>query len=231
MRRWRVCAAALALAATAVLAACGSSKTSSPSATTAASPVASPSPDATELANRAAGSPAAKLATAVLDPADYPAGFTILRRQPKLVAASDVPGLPAAASAFFAISATPDGNEFVNLIAVAAASEADAAASLASFLPDVYLSGLTGGAANAESGEASTAGAPAGTRAFSYSGTVTANEGGNLTQHEVSGVALGFVHGRTFVVVVGGAYGATARTADLVKIASAIDARLTTAGS
>ena len=220
--------AALGLVAALSVVACGSSSKSEPTATpAAASPAASPSPNATELATMAAGSAAAKLGPAMLNLADYPAGFEVKRQLPKLVAASDVPGLPSAASGFFATSATPDGNEFVNLIAIVATSEADAGACLNAFVPDTYLPGLTSGAANATSKPDSAAGAPPGTKAFSYAGTVTATQSGNLTQHEVSGLALAFVHGKTFVVVVGAAYGAAPRTADIARIAAAIDGRLT----
>ncbi len=221
--------ALIVLAAPSVVA-CGSSKKSAPTSTLAASatPAASPSPNATELATIAAGSPAAKLAPAMVNLADYPAGFDVKKQLSKLVAASDVPGLPSPGSAFFATSATPDGNEFVNLIAVVASSEADAAACLAAFVPDTYLPGLTNGAKNATSKPESAPGAPSGAKAFSYTGTVTATQNGNLTQHEVTGTALAWMRGKTFVVVVGASYGIAPPTVDVMRIAAAIDGRLAT---
>lgn len=230
MPRPQVTAALLALVALALPAvvACGSDNKSAPTSAPAASATvaASPSPNATALATLAAGSPAARLSSVMVDLADYPAGFEVKKQLPRLVAASDVPGLPAPASAYFATVATPNGDEFVNVIAVVASTEADAAACFSAFMPEAYLPGLTSGAANATSKPENPAGAPPGTRAFSYAGTVTANQGGAITQHEVAGMAMAWVRGKTFVVVVGASYGATPRAADIVRIAAAVDGRL-----
>lgn len=226
-RKAAVVAAALVVLLTA--AACRSGGSAGPTATPTTGVVATPSPDAAAMATTAAGSPAAKLAAVVLDPTDYPAEFGVKRQQARLVAPSDVPGLASSASGFFATSATSNGSEFVNLVAVVVDAEADAAAALAAFAPDVYLPGLTGGAANATSKPESATNAPAAAKAFSYAGTVTSNEGGELRQHEIAGVAVAFARGRTFVVIVGAAYDAVPRTADVMRIATLIDARLAAA--
>jgi hypothetical protein len=150
----------------------------------------------------------------------------VKREQAKFLPAADVPGLSSDVSGFFATSATSKGDEFVNLLAIAAVSEAEAAAALDAFAPEAYLSGLTGGAPDATSGPANSTGAPASAKAFSYKGTVTANEGGALVTHPVDGEALAFVRGRTFIVVVGAAYDSISRRADVRAIAAAIYRRL-----
>ncbi len=226
-RAWaRGAAVALAFGALSLVA-CGSSSTSSPTATLAApTAAASPTPDATALATLAAGSAAAALAPVVVNLADYPAGFEVKKQTPRVVAAADVPGLPAPGSAYFATVATADGSEFVNIIAVVASTEADAAACLTAFVPDTYLPGLTSGAANATSQPENPAGAPAGAKAFSYTGAFSATQGGAITQHEVAGLAMAWVRGKTFVVVVGASYGTAPRTADVAHVAAAVDGRL-----
>jgi hypothetical protein len=229
--RRRSAIAMLAVAAALLVVACGSGKKNGPTVTPAvsASPAASASPDPTEKAALAAASPAARLASVIVNLADYPAGFEVKKQLPNLLAPSDVPGLPSAASGYFATTATADGNEFVNIIAIVTGSEADAAACYDAFVPDSYLPGLTSGAKNATATAANPAGVPEGTKAFTYTGTLTATQSGALTQHEVSGMAMSWLHGNTFVVIVGASYGATPRTADLARIAAAIDGRLATA--
>ena len=212
-----------------VLAACGGStggKTTTPTAATPTLAVATPTEDAA-LATRVAGSPAAKLGPTVLSTADFPPDLSVQRQGPQIVAAGDVPGLASEASAFFAAVGTATGDEYVDLIAVAVDNATDASTVLDALTPGNYLSGFTGVAPDAASSPLDVSGAPVGSRGFSYSGTPAVQ--GQTTGQNIVGQALGFVRGSTYVLLVHGMFGPSARGIDLTKIAAAIDARLASA--
>ena len=225
-----LCAFAASLAAAVVLTGCRGSKganTATPAMEVTETPAdVATAVDAGALATRAAGSPAAKLGAALLMATDYPPDLGVKQQQTKIVAARDVPGLTSEASSFFATVATSSGDEFVNLIAIATDSEKSASGVFEAFTPGTYLPGLTTGARDAAATPLAVAGAPAGASAFSYSGTVPGSVPGQETRSHIAGQALGFVHGRTFVLLIHGMYAPSTREVDLAKIARAIDERL-----
>ncbi len=229
-RTMRLRAFAGSIAATIVLTGCGGSqaaRTAAPAAHATPTPVAAvPTEDAGALATRAAESPAAKLGAALLDAADYPPDLGVKQQHTKIVAARDVPGLTSEASSFFATVATSSGDEFVNLIAIATDSEQGASGMFDAFTPGTYLPGLTNGARDAVATPQAVSGAPAGSEAFSYSGTVL----GSVQGRRIEGQALGFVHGRAVVLLIHGLYTPSARGIDVTKIAAAMDARLAARG-
>jgi hypothetical protein len=211
-----------------LLAACGGStgKTTTPIATGTLTPaVATPTEDTT-LATRVAGSPAAKLGPTLLSPGDFPPDLTVQGQQVQIVAANYVPGLASEASGFFATIATDSGDEFVNLIAIAADSDTAASAALDALTPDNYLPGLTAGAGDAATSPLDVSSAPPGSKGLSFSGTVPSSVPGETTRQSIAGQALGFVRASTYVLLVHGTFAPSARGIDLTKIAAAIDARL-----
>jgi hypothetical protein len=225
---WRGAHAASMMVAI-LLAACGGStvgKTTTPIATATPKPaVATPTEDAA-LATRVAGSAAAKLGPLLLSTADYPPDLSVRRKQTNIVAAGDLPGLTSEASVFSATVATASADEFVNLTVLAVDSDTGASTALDALTPGNYLPGLTNGAPDATTNPLDVSSAPLGSKGFSYSGTVPGAVPGKPTGASIEGQALGFVRGSTYVLLVHGMYGPSARGIDVAKIAAAIDARL-----
>jgi hypothetical protein len=226
-----------------LLAACGGStggKTPTPIATGTATedaafttPIdnaafATPTEDA--AATRIADSPAAKLGPTLLSTADFPPDLTVNQQGSQIVAAGNVPGLASEASGFFATVATASGDEFVNLIAIAADSDTGASAALNALTPDNYLPGITNGAPNAATSPLDLTNAPLGSKGFSFSGTLPVSVPGQAAGQSIQGQVLGFVRGSTYVLLVHGIFAPSARGIDVTKIAAAIDARLAVGG-
>jgi hypothetical protein len=225
-------ALAAPMMAVTLLAACGGSTggmTATPIATAPPTlTVATPTEDAA-LATRVADSPAAKLGPTVLSIADFPPDLSVERQGAQIVAAGDVPGLASEASGFFAAVVTASGDEFVNLIAIAADSDTGASTTLDALTPGNYLAGLTPGAADAATSSLDVSSAPLGSKGFSYSGTLPTSVPGQPGP-SIQGQALGFVRGSTYVLLIHGMFGPSARGIDVTKIAAAIDARLAVTG-
>jgi hypothetical protein len=161
-------------------------------------------------------------ASTLLDSADFPQGLKVRQEQAKVLVANDVPGLGGTAEAYFLTLASDDGNEFVNGIAVVPESATAATALLDQFTSANYAAGLTGGAADATVTLRSGPDEPAGSKRLDYSGTVPIAG----QEQRVTGTAVAFVHGRTFVVIIHGTYGASDNAIDPGRVAAAVDTRL-----
>ena len=193
--------------------------------------IATPTEDAGVLATRVADSTAAKLGPMLLSTADYPQDLRLQQQGAKILPARDVPGLTSEASGFFATVASAAGDEFVNLIVLAAEDKRGASAVLDALTPENYLAGLTQGARDAATSPFDLSSAPPGSKGFRYSGTVPASVPGQTIGRSISGQALGFVRGNAYVLLVHGVYVPSTRGIDVATIGSAIEARLAASGA
>ena len=143
-----------------------------------------------------------------------------------LVHAGDIPGLTSTASGDAKTAASADNNEFITVVAVLP-DAGDAATLLQAFTMDSYLSNVTGHAEDAAGQPLTLSGAPAGARAFSYTGTPVAPNG---TTHPVEGEVIAFVQSSAFVVINHGRYAPSTRQIDVGQIAANIAQRLASPG-
>ncbi len=188
-------------------------------APSAAGDAASPSPD---VRSGAAADLAAKLTPAMLQQSDLPAGFDPQPPQTKHLTSSEVPGLTGDATGMFATYTSSGGREYVTQIAIVPADSADVSAMADSIGSRSYIAGLTGGAPDAMATAIDLPGAPAGAKAFSYSGTTATPTGPQVLKGEI----VGFPHGKTFIVVLQASYGDATHDIDVGALSGAIDARL-----
>jgi hypothetical protein len=218
---------ALAILASVVACSAGCESTSKPTASPTSAVIASPASvptviaDPNALATQAAESPAARLSSALFVESDFPADMSVRQNQTKVLSPNDVPGLNTSASGQFATVVSQDKNEFVNEIAVVP-DASDPQALLDAFNLSNYLAGFTGGAKDATGAALTPTAAPFGSKAYSYSGSVSA--AGQLQQ--VEGQSVAFVHGSVFVVVIHGRYTPSSRAIDVAALATNIDKRL-----
>lgn len=223
---------AVALAGAALLAACGGGSsngngtTTAPTSRTMASPgsggVATQTAAAGTAATAAAGSAAGKLVPALLQSADVPSSIILRPEKTQVLQPGDVIGLTTAGSGVQQLGVSQDQKNFLTMIIVVPDSGGPQSM-LAAFTLDQYVPSLTGKAADAAGADVAVPGSPAGTRAFTYSGTATSPAGVAMPLH---GETLAFIQGNRFVVLNYGTYVVGAPVIDLGTIAGTVARRL-----
>ena len=147
--------------------------------------------------------------------------MVVRQNRSAILRTQDQPGLTVQASAQFIRVVSGDNNEFVAESVIIPRS-GDASGLLDAFNLSNYLARFTGGAQDATGSALTLPGAPAGSKALSYSGTLT---GGDHPQ-AFTGESVAFLSGRMFVVVTHGKYAASTRSIDISLIATTLDRRL-----
>jgi hypothetical protein len=195
---------------------------SSPTTAAASGSAATQTAAAQSAATAAAGSPAAKFVPALLQTADVPSDIVLRPEKTQVLKPNDVIGLPTTGSGVQQLGVSQDQRNFLTLIVVVPDSGGPQPM-LDAFTQQQYLPALTGNATDAKASDLGVPGAPAGARAFSYSGTATSPGGVAMPLH---GETLAFIQGNVFVVINYGTYVADASLVDLGPMSATVAHRL-----